>query len=333
MSTLKDIASRVGVSPATVSRALRGLPGISAARRTAIMEAALEFGYVRPPDEPRLAGVVVCVPDAVNYGLRNPFFSEVLRGLMTSVPAGTPLCLADTADTLGCGRDFGFRDCLFVVISPDDVPTDRFVSGHTILVDTVSPVLPFVTMDNEAAGRLVTQYLLMLGHQDIAFIGKRQTNTSQMRLRGYRAALQTSGIAPQEALEIETRGFTARDGADAALAVASQVTALVAFNDVMAVGAIRALAEAGVSVPEQVSVVGFDDADMAAYSRPGLTTIHQPAFEEGLAVGALISRMLDGHEVGVESSLTLMGHLVVRESCQPCLVTQSRQLRVAAPRN
>lgn len=331
MSTLKDIASRVGVSPATVSRALRGLPGISAARRMAVLEAARQSGYLRPADEPRLAGVVACVPDAVNYGLRNPFFSEVLRGVLTSLPAGTPLCLADTAAALDSERDFGFRDSLFVVISPDDVPADHFMPGRTILVDTVHPVLPFVTMDNEAAARLVTQYLLMLGHQDIAFIGKRQTKTSQMRLRGYRAALQASGITVHDTFEVETRGFTAKDGAEAALSVSSQATALVAFNDVMAIGAIRALEDAGVPVPEQMSVVGFDDADMAAYCRPGLTTIHQPAFEEGLAVGALVSRMLDGHEVGVESSLTLMGHLVVRESCQPCPATSSRPLRVSDP--
>ncbi len=316
-----------------MSQALRGLPGPSPHRRKAILAAARELGYHRAALEDRLPGVVMCLPDATTYSLTNPFFTEVVRGLISGLGPQVPLCVADIAAALAPERDFGFRDPVFVVVSPDDVAARSFVPDRTVLVDTVSETWPAVTMDNEAAGRMVTQYLLTLGHRDIAFLGSRPTHTARMRLRGFEAALLAAGEEHWDRLVVETTGSGVDDGASTAVKVLGRATAMVAFNDVMAVGAIHALADRGVAVPGDVSVVSFDDSPMAALIRPALSTMHQPAFEEGRAAATLAARMLDGEAVAGQSTLTLAGHLVLRESAaRPQAAAAGRELAVEGAR-
>jgi LacI family transcriptional regulator len=342
---MKDVAAELGVSTATVSRALKDDPAISLATRQAVAEVALRVQY-RPSAAARrlrtkstsLIGVVMqSVGDgyigAVVLGIQSRarelgyqplffategqpdlesqalevFLSEQVTELITVSPsAGVPH--QAVAEGLHVA----------VINSDEAVPTrliERVATGRAIppgLDGTprgAEPMIKHIAFDDLGAARLATAYLTGLGHRSFVHLRGPNVRSSLLRLLGCRQALTEAGLWPQPVLTAAEPVMQSREAAVASfLMTAKPPVAMVAYDDMSAVAALHAAHRAGWRVPEDLSVVGIDDIQFAAYTNPGLTTVAQPKHRLGaLAVDAVLER--DAAEVTV-----LDGELVIRES-------------------
>ena len=224
---------------------------------------------------------------------------SVLKRLMRSEMVGALLLLPEESpDELRRLRDDGL---VFVVVDPlHDV-------GHDI---------PAVSADNSAGAYQATAHLLRLGHRRIGVItGRGDGTATRQRLHGHHAALAEAGIEPDPMLEVEA-DFLVQGGAAGAerlLGLATPPTAIFAFNDCMAVGALNAARARGLRLPDELSVVGFDDTPEAEAAHPALTTVHQPLRELGRVAVSQLVRLLDGHQFE-PLHVALATRLVVRSS-------------------
>lgn len=294
MVTIRDIAAEVGVSTATVSRALNDASRVGSETRRKVILAADRLNYHPNETARNLAGgrtssLAVVMPD-----ITNPFFPELVAGVQEVADQHEHmLCLAQTYDDpeaavnvlshLRRRRVSGFvvigsilnSEAARIITDIPHVIVDR-ASSHTDAV--------LVQSDNRAGGRLAGGHLISLGHERIALLsGPRGVQTSDERTTGFHDALRQADLEPN--LDLEARGdFLEDSGYRAILALRARrrtFTAVFAESDLMAIGALRALDEIGIRVPEDVSVVGFDDIHLAGYIRPGLTTIRQDIAEIG----------------------------------------------------
>ena len=327
MSSIKDVARLAGVSTATVSRTLAEPEKVSEATRTKVQSAIKRSGYVRNElarsfRMQSTQTILVLVPD-----IGNPFYSLIIQGLEeVAQKHGYRLLLGDTQN-----RPERESEYLQSVMQ-------RQVDGVISLGHTLPQVLEFkdgksvplvmaceylhdatvssISIDNVAAAALATRHLLDLGHRRIAFInGPAQTPLSKDRLRGYREALKDAGVAYDKSLVV--RGdFSLLSGERAASALLDEkikFSAVFAANDAMGIGAIKVLRARKLKVPEDISVVGFDDIEFAQYVEPPLTTIHQPRREIGRAtMTRMIARLNDGAAPPLQ--VVLEHELVVRGS-------------------
>jgi LacI family transcriptional regulator, galactose operon repressor len=311
--TIYDVARLAGVSTATVSRALNGTAQIAPATREAIDAAVAQLGY-RPNSIARslvtksTQTIALLLPD-----ISNPFYAALVSGIQEYALAHDHTMLLCTTEGdpereeqyLQLLRDKQVDGALVdgLVLPSDRIA--RFVrDGFPIVCldrDIDSSAIPLVQVDNRLGGRLATEHLLGLGHRRIAHVtGAPALHISEDRLAGYQEALRDDGIDPHPSL-VEPGTFTEDGGHRAAKALLRRdphVTAIFAANDLSAVGALNALAELRRRVPEDVSVVGFDDLRLASYTSPPLTTVRQPA--EGIARLAteLLIGLTRGEEVG-----------------------------------
>ncbi|WFE24246.1 LacI family DNA-binding transcriptional regulator [Solwaraspora sp. WMMD937] len=349
MTRIDDVARLAGVSTATVSRALRGLPTVTEATRLRVLDAAAQLGYIASPSASRLAGgktraVAVVVPRITRW-----FFSTVVEAAEDTLQeAGYDLLLYN----LG-GRENARQrmlhtaslrhrvDALMLVATPLRRTDFAAISalgmpGVTVSSGTGVPGWPSIRIDDVAAARTATGHLIGLGHRRIAHIsgnsGEELAFTAHLdRRSGYREALVTAGLTPDPTLDVEG-DFTIAGGglATAELLRRGPVpTAIFAACDEMALGAIAVLRQAGLRVPADVSVIGIDDHDVARVV--GLTTVAQPAAEQGrLAAGTLLGPLAAGTPPGPlaagpladtaaapTETVTLPTRLVVRESTAP----------------
>jgi DNA-binding LacI/PurR family transcriptional regulator len=332
MTRIDDVAQLAGVSTATVSRALRGLPTVSAATRARVLEAAARLGYTASPSASRLAGgrtgsIAVVVPRLTRW-----FFATVVEAIEDELyQAGYDLLLYH----LG-GREHARQrllraaglhkrvDGLMLVATPlhgDDFAAVAGLAlpGVTVSAGTAVPGWPSVRIDDVAAARTATEHLLALGHRRIAHISgdaadELACSTHTERRHGYRAGLLAAGIDPDPALDVEAP-FTAAGGERATallLELPEPPTAIFAACDEMAMGALAALREAGLRVPHDLSVIGVDDHELAG--AVGLTTVAQPAAEQGRLAADTLLRMLCGECPDGRSSHPLPTRLIVRAS-------------------
>lgn len=190
------------------------------------------------------------------------------------------------------------------------------VSGHRHVAGVTN-----IMLNHTRAARLALEYLLKLGHKEIAFIkGQAFSSDTEVRWKAVRAAARTLGISVGESLtvQLDSESPTPKPGYDVTRQLMSsggEFSALFAFNDISAIGAIRALREAGRRVPEDVSVIGFDDIQSAAYQNPGLTTIRQPLREMGIqAASTVLQRINAGAKADYPKTIVVEPELVVRES-------------------
>ena len=321
MTTIARVAALAGVGVGTVSRVLNDSASVSPAKRRRVEEAIAALGY-----EPSAAARALSTGRTMSIGVVAPFLTqpsvvERLRGVARRLAAADyGLQLLDVArpdrllDTVGIAVN-GRVDGLLVVSLA--LPA-HFRSGTVpiVLVDRRSEELPSVHIDDEAGGRLATEHLLGLGHTRIAFVGDTEENpfgfdSSARRRAGYEAALRDAGLTVDPALV-----RTAPHGRDAARAMARELlaapappTALFAASDDQALGVLEAAEAAGIPVPEQLSVVGFDDIEVARYA--GLTTVAQPLEMSG-ARG--VDLLLDALAGGTPRSEQLDCDLVVRST-------------------
>jgi len=294
MVTIKDVAREARMSVATVSRVLNGSGPVSEDTRLLIREVAGRMRYVphsgaRSLITSKTETLGVLLPDL--YG---EFFSEVIRGMDdTAQKNGFHLLISrayadrngiETAMKSMRGRVDGV-----VAMSPD-LDSDSLLNlPSTIPVVILCSVsrgnaLDSVTIQNCRGAREMVTHLISLGHTRIAIIkGSARNYDAAERLRGYRIALREAGIDRESILEREG-DFTEAGGyqaAQALLAMSPRPTAIFAANDSMAIGALSALRESGVRVPEEMAVAGFDDIPLARYMDPALSSVHVPICELG----------------------------------------------------
>ncbi|MEU5787514.1 LacI family DNA-binding transcriptional regulator [Micromonospora purpureochromogenes] len=306
MTKIDDVARLAGVSTATVSRALRGLPTVSAATRRRVLAAAEQLQYAVSPSASRLAGgrtgtVAVVVPRITRW-----FFGTVVEAVEEFLhQAGYDLLLYNLGGrehvrqrVLRTANLHKRVDAIMLVATPLrpaelTALTALDLPGIIISSGTVVPGWPCVRIDDVAAARTATRHLLDLGHRRIAHISgdpddELAFTTHLDRRRGYREALRAAGIRPDPSLDVESQ-FTIDGGTRATaelLARGEPPTAIFAACDEMAMGAITALRDAGLRVPQDVSVIGVDDHDLASVL--GLSTIAQPAAEQGQLAARLL---------------------------------------------
>lgn len=307
---IRHVAQRAGVSVTTVSHALNGTRFVSDVARAKVEEAARTLGYV--PSEiarwlkhntTRTLGMLV--PNS-----SNPYFAEIIRGVeRRCYSAGYSLLLCnsddDTERQANHLRVLAERrvDGLVLVASGEDAQIVACCKGLRIplvLVDREidSICADLVEVDHAAGGELATAHLLSLGHARVACIGgPASLRPSRQREAGWRLALSKVGVRPR-ADELVRGDFGPQGGAVALTRLLSSSrppSAVFVCNDLMAIGALHAAHAAGVNVPGALSVVGFDDIELAAYTTPPLTTVAQPKEAIGTAAaGLLLERLRDG---------------------------------------
>ncbi len=328
--TLKDIAEKTGVSYATVSRALNNRPEVHAETRVKIFEAARELGYrphaaARSLVTRRSGALALIIPD-----ITNPFFPEVARGVEEAASrAGYHVFLCNT-DWDG-QKELSFlelletkrADGLILASAQDDGTTvQRFarVGLPLVVLNNLfqEPECHQVVVDNAAGGRLAARHLLGLGHRRIAFIGGHgQAKSTADRMEGYGAALREEGLDPAAGL-IRLGSFKWESGEQSAkelFQLKERPTAIFAANDLLALGVLQAAEDAGLNVPADLAVVGFDDIAFAAYPGVQLTTVAQPKYQLGqMAAKAVLEQL----SLGVEAPrqrIVLQPSLVVRKTC------------------
>jgi LacI family repressor for deo operon, udp, cdd, tsx, nupC, and nupG len=324
---IDDVAERAGVSTATVSRTLATPDRVTPKTRDAVMKAVRETGYVlnlaaRNLRTSRTHAVLAVLPDASNI-----FFSKVLRGISDTLHRhGYSLVIADTANDPGRERDHaefiqGGRVDGVLLLNGRLLPLPASRRGQR--VPTVSLCeripgsrLPHVETANRDAARAMTQYLLELGHRRIGYLGGPPDNVLEHeRLVGYGDALAANGIAHDPQL-LRPGDFSIGAGeaaANAYLALPRLPDAVFACNDAMAMGLIRGFTAAGIAVPDQISIAGFDDIEFAAAYNPALTTVRQSRSEIGVRAASMLVDLMEGRKLA-SREIRLSAEVVIRDS-------------------
>ncbi len=329
MVTIHDVAKKAGVSTTTVSHVINQTRFVSEAAARRVQRAMRELHYqpnaiARSLRRKHTRTLGLILPDS-----SNPFFAEVARGV------------EDFAFRQGYNVLFGSSDSdlekenaylrvfiekqvdglIFVAAGESTRNIQQFQTEHLPLVvvdrEFKNVVADYVVADNRRGGFLATEHLIQLGHRVIACIAGPSTVTpSADRVTGYRDALQAHHLSFNSKL-VRRGDFQASSGFAAAqffLRQKPRPSAIFACNDLMALGALGAIYNAGLRVPDDMAIVGFDDIALASYTSPPLTTIQQPKYEMGqLAAQILLERITTKKKIGVQRHL-LPTRLVVRES-------------------
>ena len=335
--TIKDVAQRVGVSKSLVSRALRGEPAVADDTRRRILETAAELGYRPNAGARQLAAKRSDTLGFVIAGLFDPFWSDVIysidraaeqHGVSALYMSGA---IDGGASDMWLDRFVEYREMEAIERLLEHRLDGMGVGlgGHldykalegvaavaplvAMMVDFRSDVFDTVTVDEDRALSLAVGHLRDLGHTDIAFLGEGDRPNTRARAAGYRRAMEAKGVS--EFVTMHPCSVLQGDGYEAmrSLIEADRIPgAIVAISDGAARGAVMALADAGLSVPDDVSIVGYDDSMHAVAGQPLLTTIHVPRRE----LGATTVRLLDERREGRTTASTVMlrPSLVVRES-------------------
>ncbi|WP_274533568.1 DNA-binding transcriptional regulator CytR [Salinivibrio sp. MA607] len=331
MATMKDVAHIAGVSTATVSRALMNPEKVSASTRKKVEHAVVEAGYspnslARNLRRNESKTIVAIVPD-----ICDPYFSEIIRGIEeAAMEHGYLVLLGDSAQQHH--RENSFVNLVFtkqadgMLLLGSDVPFDVSKPEQKNLPPLVMACeyapdleLPTVHIDNLTAAFEAVNYLTQVGHTRIANItGVPETALTQFRSQGYQQALHRAGITINPAYSV-VGDFSFASGARAItnlLSLPEPPTAVFCHCDVMAVGAMQQAKRLGMRVPQDISIVGFDDIQFAEYCEPPLTTVSQPRYDIGRQAMLMLLNTLQGREVTPGSRL-LDAKLVIRESVAP----------------
>lgn len=329
--TLEDVAARAGVGRGTASRVINGGARVSARARQAVEDAIAELGYVpnraaRALVTRRTDAIALVIAESEERVFGEPFFAGVVRGIGTTLAARDKqlILLIAPADRGGHLEDYLTRqhvDGVLLLSLHDDADLPARVQARGVPVvlggrATESITTGYVDADNTQGARLAVEHLVERGRRVVATIaGPADMQVTRHRLAGYRTALTAAGL--EVADDLVEHGDFGRDSGEAAMRVLLErrpdLDAVFCANDPMAAGALKVLREAGRSVPEEVSVVGFDDSALAESTHPPLTTVHQSPEEMGVAMVELLLAAVDDPSVDPGSRL-LPTHLVVRES-------------------
>jgi LacI family transcriptional regulator len=331
-STIREVATAAGVSIATVSRVLNGRPDVAPATREAVMRAVRDQRFSTNRSARALSGGRTGLVGVTLPLVEAAYFANILSGAAEAlheqdmhVILSPTHHLHDRAVTLLDRLVHGTTDGAILMLpeeTAEELSALRRLGYPFVVVDPRDPLdegVPAVSAANALGGRAATQHLLSLGHRRIgAITGIPEWVASAERLTGYRAALASAGVLPDPVLVIES-DWTIEGGetaTSALLDLPDPPTAIFAFNDNMAVGVLRVARERGLRVPEDLSLVGFDDSEQAAIVTPSLTTVRQPLAEMGRMAVSLLLRQLENQRVeGL--NVELQTRLVVRDSTAP----------------
>lgn len=336
VATIKRVADRAGVSIATVSRAFADPEAVSERLRLRVQEAARALGY-RPSRAARALRVGttqtvgVVIPD-----LQNPFFTEVVRGIDAVLRgAGYTLLLSNSdedpareRENLEILRSEGVAGIVFVPINAGRDTYRQLLTPplHVVAVDRSPANLraDLVTVDNVEGTRTGVAHLIALGHRDVALLGgPSRHSTAREREQGYRDAMRTAGlpVRPELVYRGDFREGGGYEGIRLLMSLPRRPTAVFVANNLMTLGAFRALHEAGVRIPDEVAIVGFDDMPWATSLNPPLTAVSQPAEDIGSSAAELLLDRIARPDRPLRH-LILETRLVVRASCGAALRAQ-----------
>jgi LacI family transcriptional regulator, galactose operon repressor len=325
--TMTAIAERAGVSVTTVSRALLNSPEISLPTTRRIQEIAAEIGYVHNSVEKRLRSRNTRRIGLVVADNSNPFFGTVIKGIENTLALsgyGLILCNSDELyrkerNALNMLTGHGVDGILVTPAQSrgEDIADLRNTDVPIVLVGRRFRDLDVdsVVADDAGGAFAATEHLIRLGHRDILFLnGPEYISSAQDRLEGYRNALTANGIESNPAMvrSCVPKMESAYNAMRSLIVEQLKLTAVFTFNDLMAMGALRALKEADVRVPEHVSIVGFDDIEFVSLIDPPLTTMHVHRYEMGAESAKLLLSRIDGSSK--THHLVLPTELMVRHS-------------------
>jgi LacI family transcriptional regulator len=327
--SITDVAKAAGFSIATVSRVLNGIDyPLAEETRLRVLEVAKEMGY-RPNliarslrmEQTHTVGIIV-------ENILSPFIPPIIRGIhdrlkqvdYLSMTLNADFDLAAEADAI---ERLGMRQIDGIIFVESYIRTSSEVSAlinkpHLFvhrLFDSLD--INSIVPDDRYGARLAVEHLVKLGHRRIAFInGPDEWDATVNRLAGYRDALLASGIEYDSSLVVQG-DWQVQSGyqqAQQLLALPDRPSALFAANDLMALGVIYAAQEVGLSVPDDLALVGYDDRDFTGFVRPALTTIQMPCEKMGQIAADSLLRLIRGEFESIEPTL-VQGELVVRQSC------------------
>jgi LacI family transcriptional regulator len=333
--TIYDIAKRAGVGIGTVSRVLNNSPKVSEATRRKVMAVIQEMDYVPNPFARRLSW-----GKALSLAVIAPFFTrrssvERLRGVAAALAETEYSFVIYNVETAAKRdhyfahipqRERGIDGLIVITLPPRDSEAQHWLDSGLplVLVDAAHPILSSVVTDDVAGGYMATKHLLSLGHRRIAFLGERYPgpfdffSASRKRYLGYQKALEEIGISlrPEYVATGEFGRYEARETAGTLLKMGQAPTAIVVASDTEAMGVLEVAREQGLRIPQDLSVIGYDDIDVAEYL--GLTTIRQPLFESGWRGAQLLFHLMAGtREVAKPICEWLPLELVVRKTTAP----------------
>lgn len=323
--TLAEIAKIAGVSQMTASRAVNNRPGVSDQKREEILRIADELGYVINRAAQKLSGGQTRII-AVMAQLHTPFTSDLVLGVGSVARAAGYEMLVYSLSDENREPPGGIVDFLrqmvdgVIAILPFETGYLQTLARAHIPVVTIDrgtdAPFPSVLADSYNGARMAVQHLVDLGHRRIGFItGNERLASASERRRAFEDMRRMAGLSPEPEL-VAVADFMHKGGYEAAnrlLALPEPPTAIFAANDASAVGAIAAMREAGCRVPEDISVIGFDDTPIAVQLHPQLTTIRQPLPQMARAAVNLLLALIAGIEAPSEQ-ITLPTQLIVRES-------------------
>ncbi len=327
--TLHELAKATGCSVSTVSRALNNSAHpVSSVTKEHILTIANQMGY-RPNmtarglkmDRTSTIGLIV-------YNIASPFTPVLIRGIQEylrqhdyfSIIISTDWDSDLESEAVHQLISRSIDGVIFVELwrdefnKPLDVANKPYVFVYRLFNGSyANSVIP----DDRHGARLAVEHLVKLGHRRISFInGPHEWDASKDRLAGYQDALAQSGI-PYDPSSVEEGTWEVQSGYSAAkkfLVLPNVPTAIFAANDFMALGAIYAIQDAGLNVPKDIAVVGYDDRDFASFSKPTITTVCPPSFEMGKLAAQLIVDQLE-NQIEIKDPIRVQSKLIIRESC------------------
>ncbi|WP_219834532.1 LacI family DNA-binding transcriptional regulator [Paenibacillus sp. R14(2021)] len=329
--TIYDVARQAGVSIATVSKVINRTGKISEKTRERISEIMAEMGYA-----PNLVATALSSKKTYMIGLllpdiSNPYFAELARNIEDRAQElGYNIVICNTDNHVDKEREYltflqqKSVDGILLATGLAHPESLGLVTGKNLPITVIAREVPrspvnTVLVDDFMGGYLAAAHLLELGHRDIAIIVESMDlESSRQRLKGYRAALEEHGGVFDEKW-VAVSDFTVASGMEVAgglLDAAVRPTAVFACNDLLAIGTIQAARARGISVPGELSVVGFDNTFLCGIIDPALTTVGQPIRELGRQAVDLLHKQMGGDELA-RQRVVLLPELVVRSSTQP----------------
>ena len=329
MANIKDVAKAAGVSVSTVSRVINDSASVVPEKKEAVLKAMDELKY--KPNT--LARALVnnrsdCIGLLVGE-IESPFFGQLMAGVHRKVmEAGKHVIVTAGYHMPDLERSsirfLQERRCDALIIHskalPDDELIELFQQDTPVMI--INRLIPgwedhCVFLDNEYGAYLATRHLIQKGHKKIAYIGTNiEIEDGNHRVKGYSKALQEAGIDVDDRAIV--KAFPDEEGGHSAMSEVLQrnlgVTAVFSYNDAMAAGAMLMMQDAGLDIPEKVSIVGFDDIILARVLKPHLTTIRYPVNEMGALAAQLVLHRLDERYQKIEQPLRFTPRLIERQS-------------------
>jgi DNA-binding LacI/PurR family transcriptional regulator len=321
--SIREVAARAGVSPATVSRVFTRPDTVAAGTRRRVIAVADELSYTPHPvarslAQGRTGNIGIVVPD-----IANSFSAVVTKAVQQEARRDGYALFVSGSDEIAQDEEQWARAMAaqvdgLLLLSPQ-MPDGALLSlvGITpvVMTNRLLEGIPAVLTDAyEATGHAV-EHLYALGHRELVYLAGPEGYSNEVRLRGFRDACGRLGIAASELGPFHARFSAGMRAGD--LVLATSATGVIAYNDEVAVGVINRLADRGVRVPQDVSVVGYDDTQLAEMVMPRLTTVRIPAATAGAAAVGMLLDVIGGRDGAVRDRLRLPAELVVRSSTGP----------------